>query len=272
MSAAEQRSHRRLTDSGRNVGRSSWPGARRPFFCYAVRLGPATPTRHEQGQSQHRRERRIRRAAACAARVDQCAPRRGQDRLEPAGGPRQRPAQGGLAAIAGRGCGRAGQGRQGCDRGLLRGHRARPPSAGVRQRGFGAGAVAGGGSGRPDLARQRLSGGLQGAGADRRADPAHAGGYGGAPPLPQCAADHIHPACPAGGAGRERERYGRHDRDPLRRQRPAVRARRQHDQRRLPGAAVRHRRSVYRAAGQHAGRHAGARGAADHARHRGDGR
>ena len=39
-------------------------------------------------------------------------------------------------------------------------------------------------------------------------------------------------------------------RDPLRRQRPPVRARRQHDERRLPGAALRHRRPLHRAARQ----------------------
>ena len=51
-------------------------------------------------------------------------------------------------------------------------------------------------------------------------------------------------------AGRQRERHGGHRRDPLRRQRPPVGARRQHDERRLPGAAVRRRRPLHRAARQ----------------------
>ncbi len=46
--------------------------------------------------------------------------------------------------------------------------------------------------------------------------------------------------------GGQRERHGGHRRDPLRRQRPPLRPRRQHDERRLPGAALRHRRPLHR--------------------------
>ena len=48
------------------------------------------------------------------------------------------------------------------------------------------------------------------------------------------------------GAGRQRERHGRHRRDPLRRQRPARRTRRADDERRRAGAAVRYRRPLHR--------------------------
>ena len=44
--------------------------------------------------------------------------------------------------------------------------------------------------------------------------------------------------------GHQRERYRGHRRDPLRRQRPARRARRGHGQRRYPGPAVRYRRAI----------------------------
>ena len=123
----------------------------------------------------------------------------------------QRRAQRGLARVAGRRRRRAGQGRQAGDRRLLRRHRARAatcwrlPKGALRAR-----AVAGGGRRRPDLARQRLSGGLQGARADGRADPADARRYRGAPPLPQRPPDHRHAAGPARGARRQRERHGGH--------------------------------------------------------------
>ena len=91
---------------------------------------------------------------------------------------------------------------------------------------------------------------LQGARADRRADPADAGRHRGAPPLPQCPPDHRHAAGRARRSRRQRERHGGDHRDPLRRQRPPVRPRRQHDERRLPGAALRHRRPLYRTARQ----------------------
>ncbi len=54
----------------------------------------------------------------------------------------------------------------------------------------------------------------------------------------------------ARGAGHQRERYGRHHRNSLRRQRPARRARRHHGERRSSGAAVRRRWPLRRAAGQ----------------------
>ena len=114
----------------------------------------------------------------------------------------------------------------------------------------GAREVAGGRGRRADLARRRLPGRVQGARADRRADPADARRHRGAPPLPQRPPDHRHAAGRARRARRQRERHGGDRRDPLRRQRPPVGARRQHDERRLPGAAVRHRRPLHRAARQ----------------------
>ena len=72
-------------------------------------------------------------------------------------------------------------------------------------------------------------------------------------------------------ARRQRERHGGDRRDPLRRQRPPLGPRRQHDERRLPGAAVRRRRPLHRAARQRQRRAARPRGAPDHARDRGDG-
>ncbi len=46
------------------------------------------------------------------------------------------------------------------------------------------------------------------------------------------------------GAGDQRERHRRHERDPLWRQRPPRRARRHHDERRLAGFVVGHRRTL----------------------------
>ena len=125
---------------------------------------------------------------------------------------------------------------------------------------------------RADLARRRLPGRVQGARARRRADPAHAGRYRGAPPLSQRPPDHRHAAGRARRPRRQRERHGGHRRDPLRRQRPPLRPRRQHDERRLPGAALRRRRPLHRAARQRHRRAADPRGAPDHARDRGHGR
>ena len=65
--------------------------------------------------------------------------------------------------------------------------------------------------------------------ARRGADPADARRYRGAPPLSQRAPHHRDAARPQGRAGRQRERHGGDHRDPLRRQRPPVGARRHHD-------------------------------------------
>ena len=74
-------------------------------------------------------------------------------------------------------------------------------------------------------------------------------------------------------AGRQRERHGGDERDPLRRQRPAGGARRLDDERRLPGAALRHRRALHRAAARRSGRPIHPEHVArDHAGDRGDGR
>ena len=52
----------------------------------------------------------------------------------------------------------------------------------------------------------------------RRADSGDAAGHRRAPPLSQCALDHRQAARMARGAGHQRERHGRHQRNPLRRQ------------------------------------------------------
>ena len=80
----------------------------------------------------------------------------------------------------------------------------------------------------------------------RRPDPAHPRRHRGAPALSQRPLDHRHPAEARRRAGHQRERHGRHQRDPLRRQRPAGRPRRHHDQRRPPDPALRHRRPLHR--------------------------
>ena len=72
--------------------------------------------------------------------------------------------------------------------------------------------------------------------------------YRGAPPLPQ-RPRHARPRCwSARGAGRQRERHRRDERDPLRRQRSPRRPRRHHDRRRPAGAVLRHRRALHRPA------------------------
>ena len=81
----------------------------------------------------------------------------------------------------------------------------------------------------------------------RRADPADARRHRGAPPPSQRARRRSRRLLAARRrAGHQRERHGRDRRDPLRRQRPAGRARRADDQRRHAGAAVRHRRPLHR--------------------------
>ena len=193
--------------------------------------------------------------------MGQGAAHRRQDRLEPAGRPRQRHAERGLARVAGGGRRRAGPRGQAGDRRLVRRHRARPARAGPAAGRAAAGAVAGGGCRRPDLAGRRLPGRVQGAQADGGADPAHAGRYRGAPPLSQRAPDHRDAADAGRRPRRQRERYGGDQRDPLRRQRPPLGARRQHDERGLPRAALRHRRPLHGPARQRPGGAAARRGA-----------
>ena len=72
----------------------------------------------------------------------------------------------------------------------------------------------------------------------------------GAAPLSQRPLHHRQAAGVAQRAGDQRERHRRHQRDPLRRQRPPRRPRRRDGERRPAGAAVRHRRPLRRAARQ----------------------
>ena len=91
-----------------------------------------------------------------------------------------------------------------------------------------------------------------GAGAPRphrRPDPADPRRHRGAPALPQRPRDDREASRDARRAGHQRERHGGDERDPLRRQRPPRRARRHHDRRRSPGAVLRRRRPLHRAAG-----------------------
>ena len=132
--------------------------------------------------------------------------------------------------------------------GLLRRHRARPrPAEAAARR-----AEAGGKPGRrrrgPDRARAHLVGGARPARHRDRADSADAAGHRGAAALSQRALDDRAAARLARGAGDQRERHHRHQRDPLRRQRPPRRARRQHGDRRPPDPAVGHRRPLRRTA------------------------
>ena len=89
----------------------------------------------------------------------------------------------------------------------------------------------------------------------RRAGAADAAGHRGAPPLSQRARDARPSVGDARRAGHQRERHGGDQRDPLRRQRPARRARRHDGERRSADPALRRRRPLRRAA---AGRSAGA--------------
>ena len=105
----------------------------------------------------------------------------------------------------------------------------------------------------------------------RRADPGDAAGHRGAPPLSQCALDHRQAAGMARGAGDQRERHGRDQRNPLRRQRSPRRARRHHGERRPADPAVRHRRPLRRAARRQSQRQTDSDRRIRHLRDRGDG-
>ncbi len=115
------------------------------------------------------------------------------------------------------------------------------------------GAEAGGGAGRgrrgSDRACRRLGGVPRRARAARGADPADARRHGGAAALSQRARHLRHAHEDARRARHQRERHGGDQRDPLRRQRPARRARGRDGGRRLPGAALRRGRALLRAAG-----------------------
>ena len=100
---------------------------------------------------------------------------------------------------------------------------------------------------RPDPARACLSGGAGAARHHRRAGPADARRHRGAPPLSQRARDASSTLLALGAVPviNENDTVAT-ARDPLRRQRPARRARRADDQRRHAGAALRHRRALHR--------------------------
>ena len=111
-----------------------------------------------------------------------------------------------------------------------------------------AGGKPGGGGRRPDRPGARLVGEPGGARHRRRPDPADARRYRGAAALSQRPRDHLRAAEARRRADHQRERHGRDQRNPLRRQRPAGRPRRHDDRRRPAGAAVRCRRALYGAA------------------------
>ena len=123
----------------------------------------------------------------------------------------------------------------------------------------------------PDRAGADLVGSARRARHRRRPDPGDVAGHRGAPPLSQRALDHRQAAGMARGARHQRERHGRDQRDPLRRQRPSRRACRHHGERRSADPAVRHRRPLRRAAVAEAGREADSGGRERHLRDRGDG-
>ena len=132
--------------------------------------------------------------------------------------------------------------------GLLRSHRRRPVAAGLQAASARPRPPAGRRLGGPGAAGAPLHRGVRpprpghrpGAADRRRRDPAQ--------PLPQRPA-HLRQAARARrGPDRQRERHGRHLRDPLRRQRPARRAGGPPRARRPAGAALRRRRAVRRTA------------------------
>ncbi len=127
------------------------------------------------------------------------------------------------------------------------------------------------GRGRPDRAGADLVGGARPSRHRRRADPGDPAGHRGAPPLSQCALDHRQAAGMARGAGHQRKRHRRHQRNPLRRQRPPRRARRHHGERRSADPAVRHRRPLRRAARRQSECEADSDRRIRHLRNRGDG-
>ncbi len=94
--------------------------------------------------------------------------------------------------------------------------RPQPPQAAARH--AEAGGEPGGRRGRPDRAGTDLVGGARRSRHRRGPDPGDAAGHRGAAPLSQRALDHRQAAGVARGARHQRERHGRHQRDPLRRQ------------------------------------------------------
>ena len=194
----------------------------------------------------------------------------GQDRLRAAGRP-ERQAAPRMARFAGRGPRGLPRARPGGDRGHLGRDRARPAAARPAARRAAARGPAGRRRGRPDQPRARLSGEPRAAWPDHRAAAADARRHREPAALPQRPLDHRLAASPRRRAGGQRERHGRDQRDPLRRQRPAVGPGRGDGERRRADPAVRRRRPLHRRSRPPSGRRAARAGERDHARDRGDG-
>ena len=199
---------------------------------------------------------------------------RRQDRLGAARRPRDRRAQDRVAGLAARRRGRARRRGQGDRAGVVRRHRARPPCPEAAEGRARAGAEPGGRRRRPDRAGPRLPGLARARAASSRRRSSLTLGDTEERRRYLNARQTIETLLALKArARRQRERHRGHHRDPLRRQRPPVGPRRLHDARRLPGAAVRHRRPLHRAARQRArDAQASRRRHRDHARDRGDGR
>ena len=102
--------------------------------------------------------------------------------------------------------------------GLVGLDRARPQPAEIAARPAEARGEPGRRCGRADRAGADLVGSAGPSRHRRRADPGDAAGHRGAPPLSQRPLDHRQAAGMARGARDQRERHGRHQRNPLRRQ------------------------------------------------------
>ena len=141
----------------------------------------------------------------------------------------------------------AARARGGRDRGVLRRHRAGAAHAAActQQRLRLEEKQAAAAVGQIRLA-QAWSEALSAHGPDRGAAAADAGRYRGPPPLPERPRHAEHAAGARLHPGDQRERHRRHRGNPLRRQRPAGRARRRDDAGRPVDPAVRHRRALHR--------------------------
>ena len=153
-----------------------------------------------------------------------------------------------VAGLAGRGHREAARREARPPGGVLRRDRARPRGAQAAERSAQARRFAGRRRRRPDRAGAHLVGGARPPRHHGRPGAGDAAGHRGAPALSQRPLDHREAAGMARGAGDQRERHRRHQRDPLWRQRPPRRARRHHGERRPAGAALRRRRALRRAA------------------------
>lgn len=151
-------------------------------------------------------------------RTQSIPPHRRQGRLRPAGRFRQGRGARLLARRARRRHGQAASRGPRCARGVLGLDRTRPQPPQAAARPAEAGGEPGGRRRRPDRAGADLVGGARRPRHRRGADPGHAPGHRGAPPLSQRSLHHRQAAGMARDPRHQRERYGRHQRDPLRRQ------------------------------------------------------